>query len=60
MIVSGVSGALMKSLDHMGWVFGNSLGGIERSFLDILDLRWVTAPRLVFGTMCSLGNNPLK
>jgi hypothetical protein len=35
----------------MGW-FGNSLAEVGRSFLD---LRWVTAPRLVFGVMCGVG-----
>jgi hypothetical protein len=58
-VVSGVGDALMKSLGHMGWVFGNSLGGVG-SFLDILDLKWVIAPRLVFGTTCRVGNNPLR
>jgi len=57
-VVCGVGDALMKSLGHMGWVFGNSLGGVGRSFLDILDLRWVTTPRLVFGMVCGVGNNP--
>jgi hypothetical protein len=59
-IVSGVSGALMKSFGHMGWLSGNTLGGIGMSFLDILDLRWVVASSLVFVTMCSVGNNPLR
>ena len=44
MVVSGLGDALMKS-----WViWGGSWVG--RSFLNIIDLRWVTAPRLVFGT----------
>jgi hypothetical protein len=30
------------------------------SFLDLLDLRLVTAPRIVFGTTCSVGNGPLR
>jgi hypothetical protein len=60
MVVSGVGGALMESMGLMGWVFENSLGEVGRSFLDLLDLRWVTAPRLVFGMMCGVGSNPLR
>jgi hypothetical protein len=37
MVVSGVGGALMKSLGHMRYVSENSLGGVMKSFLDILD-----------------------
>jgi hypothetical protein len=44
MVVSRVGGARMESLGHMGWVSRNSLGGVGWSFLDILDLRWDTAP----------------
>jgi hypothetical protein len=58
MAVSGVGGALMKSLGLMGWVSRNSLGGVGRSFLDLLDSRWVMAPRLVFGMMCGVGMAP--
>jgi hypothetical protein len=32
MVVSGVGGALMESMGHMGWVFGNSLGGVGGVF----------------------------
>jgi hypothetical protein len=53
-------GALMELMGLMGWVSGNSLGGIGRSFLDVLDLRWVTAPRLIFGMMCGVGGKPLR
>jgi len=60
MEVSGASGALIKSLDLMGWVFRNSFGGGGRISLDFLYSRWVRAPRLVFGTMCSVGNSPLR
>ena len=40
-----------------GWVSRNSLRGVERSYLD---LRWVTTPRLVFGTTCGVRNDPLR
>lgn len=31
--VSRVGGALIKSMGLIGWVFGNSLGDVEWSFL---------------------------
>jgi hypothetical protein len=31
------------------WGSGNSLGGVVRSFLVLLDLRWEKSPSLVFG-----------
>jgi hypothetical protein len=40
---------------RMGWDYGNSLGGVGRSFLVLLDLRWGTTPRLVFGMMYGVG-----
>jgi hypothetical protein len=52
-----VGGALIESLGLMGWVFGSSLGEFGRSFLDLQDLRWVSAP---FGMICAVGCNPLR
>jgi hypothetical protein len=60
MAVSEVGGALMKYLGLMCWVSGNSLGGGVKSFPKVLDSRWVTAPKLVFGTTCGVGNVPLR
>jgi hypothetical protein len=55
-----VYGALMELMDRMGWVFGNSLGEVGRSFLVLLDSRWGTTPRLVFGMPSDVGSNPLR
>jgi hypothetical protein len=41
-------------------VLENSLGGVERSFLVLLDLRWVTVPKLVFGMAYGMGHCPLR
>lgn len=60
MRVSGVSVALMESMGLMGWVFVSSFGEVGRRFLALLDLRWVKAPRLVFGMICSIGSIPLR
>jgi len=59
-VVNRVGGVLMESTSLMGWVCGNSLGEFGRNFLDLLVLRWVTAPRLVFGMMCGVGSLSLR
>lgn len=60
MVVSRVGSALMKFLGLMGWISENSLGRGVRRFLDVLVSRWATTPILVFGTMCGVGNGPLR
>jgi hypothetical protein len=58
--VSWVDDALMDSMGCMGCVSRNSLGEVGRSFLVLLDLRWGTTPRLVFGMPSGVGSNPLR
>jgi hypothetical protein len=41
-------GALMKLMVCTGFVFGNSLGGVGRSFRSIQDLRWVMVSKVSF------------
>jgi hypothetical protein len=40
--------------------YGSSLGEDVRSSLDFLVLRWVMAPKLVFGMISAMGNAPLR
>jgi hypothetical protein len=60
MVDSGVGGVLMESMCCMGWCSRNSLGGVGRSFLVLLDLKWGTTSRLVFGMMYGGGVLPPK
>lgn len=53
MAVNEVGGALMKFLGLTGWVS-------RMSFPNVLVSRWVTIPKLVFFTMCAVGNGPLR
>jgi hypothetical protein len=60
MVDSEVGGVLMESMCCMGWCSRNSLGGVGRSFLVLLDLKWGTTSRLVFGMMYGGGYCPLS
>jgi hypothetical protein len=60
MVVSGVSGVLMKLNGSIGLVFGNSLRWVGRNFRSIQDFRWVTVQILVLGMTCSVGSSPLE
>jgi hypothetical protein len=60
MVVNGVGGVLMKLMGCTRFFSGNSLGGVGRSFRDILDLRRVMVQRLVFSVMYDVGISPLR
>ena len=47
MVVNGVGGAPMESMNLMGWVSEISSGKVFKT----LDLSWVIGPRLVLGMM---------
>jgi hypothetical protein len=53
MTVNEVGEALMKFLGLIGWVS-------RMSFPNVLVSRWATTPKLVFCTMCAVGNGPLR
>jgi hypothetical protein len=44
-----VGGVLMMFMSCMGWVYEKKIKRGWGEFLVILDLRWVTVPRLDFG-----------
>jgi hypothetical protein len=45
----------MSLLGRMEWVYGSILGGVGRSSLTLLNLRWEMASRSVFGMICDVG-----
>jgi hypothetical protein len=45
----------MSLLRHMWSDYGRILGGVGRSSLAILDLRWEMAPRLASGMISGVG-----
>jgi hypothetical protein len=58
--VSGGGCGFNGVIGSYGWVFGSSLGEVGRCFLDLQDLRWVSALGLIFGMICGVGSNPLR
>jgi hypothetical protein len=50
----------MKLMGHMVWGSRKSLGGVGRSFLVLLDLRWETNPMLVFSKTYGVESGPLR
>jgi hypothetical protein len=60
MAARGVCGILMMFMSRIGWVFGITSGGVGRSFLVILDLRWVMTQKLNFGKASGVGIKPLS
>jgi hypothetical protein len=59
-MVVKVDGAPMESMDLMRWVSRNSSRKVGTCFQDIIDLRWVRAPKLVFWYDVLCEDHPLK
>jgi hypothetical protein len=53
--VHRVSGVQMRSMGSMRWGFEKISRGARRSFLAILVLRWVTAPKFNFSMTYGMG-----
>jgi hypothetical protein len=58
MVAHWVGGAQMTSMGHTRWDFGKMSGGAVKSFLVILDLRWVIALKLDSSMRSSVGIKP--
>jgi hypothetical protein len=60
MATRDVGGVQKRSMSHMGWGFRRISRGAEGSFLLILDLRSMIAPKLDFDIMCGVGSMPSR
>jgi len=55
MEVHGEGVVLVSPLGRMVWVYGRILGNVGGRSVVTSDLKWVMAPRFVFGMTCGAG-----